>query len=180
MTDEVRAAPNHGRRTRRWRERELLLPAGSSSISIVRSRRTGRDTGGISAQLADPAQWSEGRLDAAVLLFAIKEKQQAPPLIWGTVPWHAAVDLGLGANNLPLRCTTAKDTQNPSRHVKTLPFRSRLPCLTGLCGLHVWIPVTPAVRGTRQIRSASPCDAPSLAARRRPPASHHLLPPVRR
>ena len=55
-----------------------------------------------------------------------------------------------------------------SRHSHS---RSRLPCLTGRRELHAWIPVTPAVRGTRQIRSAPAMRcalAPSLAASQRP------------
>ena len=57
-------------------------------------------------------------------------------------------------------------------HVETLPFLSRLPRLTGRRELHAWFPVTPAVRGTRQIPSqrsrhamsprSPPADAPPV------------------
>ena len=92
----------------------------------------------------------------------------------------AAFDLELGANSVLFSCPAGvrEGIETPkARYVKTLPFRSRSPRLVGRRELHAWISVTPAVRGTRQIRSAPAMRcALALAARRRP-RPHTCSPP---
>ena len=77
---------------------------------------------------------------------------------------------------VPVRCPAlalhhrlphSRDTK--SQACQDTPFRSRLPRLAGHRELHAWIPVTTAVRGARQIRSAP---AMRCALARRPSASH--------